>query len=184
MRIAPELEEVLLGKRGMLRGIEVALEQECLISAVALMHATIDAVSALTRPKEQDDTSRQVFEAWVKRFLLPGSGFEFSASDLYAARCGVLHTSSSESRLEREQGAMPLVYQWSAGPPADQAHPLPTGAVVVRVESLHRAIRHAVALFLKASEAEPDLHDRVAHHLRALFCYVPWPTSAVRAVAS
>ena len=91
------LHEVTHGARGMLRGIEAALSAECMMSVVTLCYATIDAVSALSRPENQRDTSRATFVEWTNRYFLPAPGLDCAAIELYGARCGVLHTYRPES---------------------------------------------------------------------------------------
>ena len=175
MRIEPKLDEIVYGKRGMLRGIEVCIKHQCLVSAVSLMFAAIDAVSALNRAIEKDDTDRSEFKKWVRDYLLPGSDLRCDESDLYAARCGVLHTYSSASRDARNNKARHLVYRWREGPTADADQPLPPDALEVPVESLHEALKQAVRKFLEDSEVDPDVRERVQHHLPSLLCYAPWP---------
>jgi hypothetical protein len=174
MRVEPELDEIVNGDRGMLRGIEVALDAQCLVSAVALIFSTVDALSALTRPVEKDDTDKSVFIEWTSRYLAPEKTVGCSATDFYAARCGVLHTYSADSRLGREAKARRLIYEWESGPSADEVTPLPDGAIVIRVEPLHRALREAVYRFLIAAETERDTKQKVLHHLPSMLCYKPW----------
>src|ERR1700682_2492170 len=125
MRIEPELDEVVNGQRGILRGIEICLASECLVSGVALIFSGIDSLAALTRPVEAQNTSRSVFIKWVETHLLPGSGLTCTALDLYTARCGVLHTHAAESDLQRQGEAKPLVYEWRHGPPGAARVPVP-----------------------------------------------------------
>lgn len=183
MRIEPRLDEIVNGDRGMLRGIEVCLDRQCLVSAVSLLFGAIDALSALTRPTENPDTDHRVFEAWINRYLLPDSALNCKAEDLYAARCGVLHTYGTDSRLARHGRARPLVYQWRHGPAAGTTAPLPSDAIVVEVEALHDAFRKAVARFFEDSEMEAPVRGRVKHHLPSLLCYTPWPRLSVHVAA-
>jgi hypothetical protein len=183
MLVDPELNEVVNGERGMLRGIEVVLSEQCLVSAVGLMFAAIDALSALTRPIDSADTSRSVFIDWTTRYLEPEKRLACTAEELYAARCGVLHTYSADSRLARTNGTRRLVYEWERGPRADEAAELPDNAIRVRVEALHRALRKAVHQFIIDAEMDPDTKQRVSCHLPSMLCYKPWPRLEVVGVA-
>ena len=174
MRVEPELNEVVNGKRGMTRGIQVALDAQCLISAIALMFSTIDALAALSRPIDADDTTREHFAAWCDRYLQSTQVLGCESVDLYAARCGVLHTYGHESRLGRQGRARSLVYEWRQGPRADASVPLPEDAIVIAVEALHSALGDAIKEFLRDSETDPDVRARVQHHLPSLLCYKPW----------
>ncbi len=183
MRIEPQLDEVVNGKRGILRGIEVALNAECLVSAVALMFAAIDSLSALARPENQQRTTRRDFLDWSDRYLQPSKSLGCNSLDLYAARCGVLHTYSAESDLEKKGKACRLVYQWKTGPKANATHPLPDDAVVIEVEALRDVIQQAVRQFLVDSEMDRVTRERVTHHLPSLLCYAPWPRLEVELAA-
>lgn len=174
MLTTPSLEEIVEGPRGMLCGIDAALDAQCMVSAVTLCFSTIDAVAALSRPKEQVDTSRHVFIEWVNRFMLPADSVPCSAIDLYGARCGVLHTYSPDSSLRASGQARPLFYEWQAGPAAASERTLPDGAVVVNVESLVDAVRASVRRFVATERSDPELSASVDHHLKDLLCYVPW----------
>ncbi len=183
MRVEPELDELVNGQRGILRGIEVCLRDECLVSGVALIFSGIDSLAALTRSTEAASTSRRVFLRWVEKYLLPGSPLACSPTDLYAARCGVLHTHSPRSDLQRRGEARPLVYEWRHGPGADATVPLEPEAIVIQVEALHDALKAAVGRFLEAADANAEVRRRVQHHLKSLLCYRPWPVLTARVAA-
>lgn len=178
MRVEPRLDEVVNGKRGIRAGIKVCLERECLVSAVSLIFAGIDALSALTRPIDQNFTGSSVFKDWCDRFLKPEKFLGCSSGELYSARCGVLHLYSSESSLAASGKSKRLIYEWRSGPAADAAQPLPENALVIELEALHQAFETAVREFIIASEVDPEARPRVQHHLRSMLCYEPFPTIA------
>jgi hypothetical protein len=160
----------------MIRGIEGSLKLQYLVSAITLIYASIDSISALTRPIGQSDTERKQFKDWIDAYLLPGSNLTCTAEEFYGARCGMLHTYSPESRLQREsQGTIKrLIYRWRSGPDADAEIPLPLNATVVVVEDLFDAFKTAVDRFLKAVELDPDLANTVNTHRMELLCYKPF----------
>jgi hypothetical protein len=140
-------------------------------------------LAALTRPIDAANTSRSVFIEWVEQFLLPESRLVCTALDFYAARCGVLHTQSAESDLQRQGSARPLIYEWRQGPRADAQVPLPPGAIIIDVEALREAFTAAVGLFLVAADTNQEIKTRVRHHLKALLCYRPWPLLSTQVAA-
>lgn len=180
MRIEPTLDEVVNGRRGILAGVTLCLDAQCLVSALALIFSGIDALAALTRPVTRNNTDRGVFIAWVERYMLPQSELGCSAADLYGARCGVVHNYAPESQMQRNGQARRLIYQWRTGPRADEAVPLPPDALIIEVEHLHRAFENAVHLFLIDTEMDALVHERVMHHLPTLLCYRPFPVVEVR----
>jgi len=172
----PDLVEIITGQRGMLQGVESCVSKECLVSAIALIYSTIDALSALTRPVTQADTERSVFIDWVRCYLLPSSRVPCTPEDLYGARCGILHNYGIDSSMRRRDAAKALIYCWRNGPQPDSHHRahIPGDALTICVEDLKEALDAAVEKFLQQIEADQALRSTVNHHLKDLLCYRPW----------
>ncbi len=179
MLVEPKLDEIVNGHRGMLKGIRICLEKQCLVSAVTLMFSSIDALAALTRPVTQQSTDSVVFKNWATRFIKPEDKLGCTAIDLWSARCGVLHLYSTESDLTNQNKAKRLYYQWNKGPRADTVVTLPTGAFVIAVEDLHSSVENAAKEFIVASEMDDNIKQLVSAHLPTLLCYEPFPILAV-----
>jgi hypothetical protein len=92
MRIEPTVDEVINGPRGMLRGIAATVKAQCLVSAISPMFSTLAALAALDRPSNEQSTNHRFFEDWARKYVRPNDSLGCCAKDLYAARCGVLHT--------------------------------------------------------------------------------------------
>ena len=86
---------------------QAQLVQPCLV----VLYSTIDSIASLSSTHDRDVT-RQDFEGWVNRFLLPGSKLTCTSTDLYAARCGVLHSFSAYSSIQRRGKARLICYAW------------------------------------------------------------------------
>lgn len=157
----------------MLRGIEAALCAQCMVSAVTLCYAAIDAISALSRPENQPSTNRVIFIDWINSYLLPAPGLDCRAIDLYGARCGILHTYQPLSDLSAAGEARPIFYQWLNGPHAACQRDIPANGVVVNVELLVQAVRAGIEKFTVAEQSDRQLSARIAHHMGDLLCYVP-----------
>lgn len=175
MLVEPKLQEVIVGPRGMLPGIEACLERECLVSAVTLIFAAIDALAALTRPVGQLETDGDTFRAWADRFMPPEKHVGCTAQDLWGARCGVLHTYSPEAARAARFGARRVYYQWRQGPAADAARALPVGSIVVIVEDLHGALVNAANSYMVETATDGNLQAQLKDHLPSLLCYEPFP---------
>lgn len=175
MLVDAKLDEVVNGPRGMLVGIRACLQSQCLISAVTLMFSSLDALAALTRPLGQPSTNGAVFKAWITRFIKPDSSLGCSAEDLWGARCGVLHLYSPDSDLSAQNKVRRIYYQWNAGPAVDVVRTIPSDALVIAVEVLHRAVEDAIRDFIFASEADEEVKKKVRAHLPSMLCYEPFP---------
>jgi hypothetical protein len=92
-------EELKLGSNigSLLSVVTWCFQNQRILPGLALAYATIDILASLDRADAQQDTTGADFVAWVDAYLLPGSPLLASATDLYAARCGLLHTYAPQS---------------------------------------------------------------------------------------
>jgi len=173
MLVNPQLEQVIHGPRGMIPGIDACLASQCLVSAVTLMFAAIDALAALTRPITQGETDSETFRTWTNRFIDPATRLHCTAQDLWGARCGILHSYSPEAARAAQFGARRVFYQWRQGPAANAARALPANAIVLTVEDLYEVLVDAMNAYLHESVVDAELSQRLNVHLPSLLCYEP-----------
>src|SRR5690554_3352043 len=89
--------------------ISSSVEAHLILPSLILIYTTIDVCAWL----ECDDPQVGVrFEKWCDTHLLPRSKIRASGSDLYGARCGVLHTLSAESEKSKRGSARQVIYGW------------------------------------------------------------------------
>ncbi len=100
--------------------VTLLTQSGCHIHALALVFSSIDKMAWLA--SADIDHTRGDFIRWVDDYLLPAGSISFDAIDLYAARCGFLHTGSSESKLFRDGKAKQIFY--SVGPRKPQSEVL------------------------------------------------------------
>jgi hypothetical protein len=75
-----------------------------------LLFSTIDALAWLTCSHNQPDVKAADFMRWVDQYLMPGSGLPCTSSDLYAARCGLVHSLTPDARKIGEGHAQDIYY--------------------------------------------------------------------------
>jgi hypothetical protein len=167
------------------RGIEeiLAAVEDCLtkkrfLPALILLYSTIDIVSGLDRPPAKKTPTRDDFRAWVDAFLLPSSGLQCSSLDLYAARCGIIHTYSSESALSESGAAHQVFYAWGTSKADDldlaiQRTSWKGKAVTVHVDRLVTAYKRGLQQFLLVLAADPARAARVYSRAAKFFSAVP-----------
>src|ERR1700722_11320118 len=83
-----------------LSAIERCLEGRLHLPALMLMYSTIDTLAWVAADKRVNN-QRARFEDWARRWLLPSSKLKCSPTDLYAARCAILHTLTYEADLTK-----------------------------------------------------------------------------------
>lgn len=102
----PLLENILLLKTG----IDACIEKKAFIPALTLIYSAIDTTGWLDSKAEF--ATRDDFMRWVDKYLLKAKPLKCTAIDLYAARCGVLHTFTSASQLSSSGKANIIFYAW------------------------------------------------------------------------
>src|ERR1700736_5152787 len=90
--------------------IEDCVSKGRVLSCLTLLYLTIDNLASLE--KRATEGTRHSFVRWVDTYMLPNDALQFSALDLYAARCGIIHSFSAESDLSRKGQAKKIVYAW------------------------------------------------------------------------
>lgn len=92
---------------GIVKDVNDAWERKSLRATLILVYSGIDAMAYLTMPQGKDKVTREDFIAWAEKYLrfrdadkkptltLPGI-------ELYAARCGLVHTYSAEADLHKQ----------------------------------------------------------------------------------
>ncbi len=88
-----------------------ALYDKALYGQVLLIiYSAIDTCGLLGASSEVVSASGDSFKKWAKKYLQIGSQVGLNEDDLWAARCGVLHTFTAESDNTRNGKARKIVY--------------------------------------------------------------------------
>jgi hypothetical protein len=88
--------------------IEYALKAEMFIPAVILIYSAIDAAAWLSC--DNDHHTRKDFISWVDAWMMPLGKLQCTATELYSARCGILHTFTSKTSLTKQGAARQICY--------------------------------------------------------------------------
>jgi len=92
------------------KAIDLLLENELFDHALIQLFSSIDALGLLAAPLSQEFASSNSFKEWAKKYMIDGYDLSINENDLWAARCGLLHTHSSVSNLSKSGRAKELVY--------------------------------------------------------------------------
>lgn len=146
----------------MLDAAEHCLSAQRFMPALVLMYSHIDTLAWAAAGASQT-LVRVRFEQWVDRWLLPrlpSYASEITATDLYAARCAVLHTLTGKSDLSKAGKAREFSYAWGTGQANVLQHGLAKsglGHLALHYDDLLAGLRSAVADFFKEAEADSDI---------------------------
>lgn len=133
---------------GIKRGIRVALENNCLDSAVILILSGIDAMAYISMPAGQGDVTRNDFVRWAEQYIRFPCSEQLTGLDLYGARCAMLHSYSTASKLSREGKCRQIGYTDKSVPEVHFAPNVSNSLVLVSVPALAEAFFAGVDKFL------------------------------------
>ena len=168
-------EQLSMTMRELVKAINLLQRNRLLLPSIMVSFSTIDILAGLTRPSQKVESDGQDFRAWVEKYVLPGSKLPCSANDLWAARCGLLHTYTPEARDIRAGKARPLLYALGSLDDDDRASTeLSLGEYVVIVsQDLFNSLSVAFDRFMREVAADSALgqlvDERAAKFLVPLF---------------
>jgi hypothetical protein len=156
----------------LMTGIDACLERKLKGPALTLIYSTIDTAGWLDT--EQAFTSRQGFINWTEKYLLPAKPLLCDAIDLYAARCGLLHTFTPDSQLSVHGKARRLCYAWGTAKVQDVQRliDLTNGTQIyaaVHVDELYEALKLGLLAFIDDIENDPPRSSRVMAKAKKFF---------------
>jgi hypothetical protein len=144
-----------------------------ILPMLMLSYSYMDIFASLVRLDVDADVKQKDFIAWVDRYMLPIGGCDLTALDLYAARCGILHTLSPTSRLSRKGEAREIMYVKDSTIAAQErqrfASQNRTHLVIVEIPVFLDAFVRAAECFFREIEADVALQERVRANARYIF---------------
>lgn len=147
-----------------MKGIAVAIDNECYGSSVILIYAGIDAMAYLGLPESQENVSNKDFINWVDRYIRFNGEVQLSGVELYSARCGMLHTYSPFSKLTREGRARVIGYVDEASIEVMVDNEVPD-LVIVSIKALAQAFSRGVQAFVDEIYTSKERIDSVSERL-------------------
>jgi hypothetical protein len=89
--------------------IKALHREQCFEQSLVVLYALIDTVGLVDNQFGKTSANRTTFKNWINTYVNVSS-LNVSADDIYAARCGILHSFSSESDLSRKGRAKEIQY--------------------------------------------------------------------------
>lgn len=116
---------------------KLCLANQLGLPALILIYCVIDIVASLER--QGSEGTKRAFVRWVAKYLSSSGTLPCTPTELYSARCGVIHTLSGESDLSRKGEARRVAYAYGVAPPEPLRQFLPTVGrddIVIHVDTL------------------------------------------------
>jgi len=93
-----------------LNSIMLLYKNEFYVQSLIVMLSAIDSLALLDAPENETKATGRLFKAWVNKYLLENPGIEYTADDLWAYRCSLLHTGTTESDLSKQGKAKEILF--------------------------------------------------------------------------
>ena len=138
-------------------------------ATLVLLYSGMDSMAFMSLPAGQDGVTRKDYIAWVEKYLRFPCAEQVTGLDLYAARCGLLHTFTPESDLSRNKRARPIVYINHRTPEISYDPNEPENIVVMSVEGLYNSFFTGVQKFLSDLHADKNRDAQVLARLDTMF---------------
>src|ERR1022692_3660452 len=157
----------------LIESIEDCLARHRILPCLTLLYSGIDVVASLDR--QSGESSKASFVRWAERYLLTSRKLPCAAIDLYAARCGVVHTApcaaidlyaarcgvvhtfTAASTLSGKRQVRLVGYAWGTAEAeklAAAATLLQRNDCVIHVRDLIDAFRNGVTAYLEDVEMD------------------------------
>ena len=160
----------------MFEAIDACYSKALQIPCLVLIYTTIDSLGWLAFG-DTEKSAKNRFVRWADHHLMPRLSAEFSALDLYAARCSILHGLSWESNLSETGQAKYLIY--AMGKNTDSASELSKAffsektVACLHIDAFISSLKLAVFDFYEQMKGDPVLADRLKHAQGKRFAKVP-----------
>jgi hypothetical protein len=150
-------------------------KQRKIFPALILRYSSLDIAGSLLRPKSQLDTTGEDFKKWLECCVLRDSSLPATSDDLWAARCGLLHTNTPASKNSRSGKAREVHSTKGDKKFAEflQQEFKKTGdtKVVVDIDVLFDAILDGFMKFIRDIQTDAEIRAVVFYHAETMFAH-------------
>lgn len=154
------------------QAIRLCLDSHLRMAALSLIYCGIDIVAAIGRPKGKPKSDRTDFRRFAEDNMKCKTRLGLTGMDLYAARCGILHTYTADSTLSDNKEARRIFYAWG-----NQTPDMPMGVlkragrseIFIQLEELFAAYLDGVAAFSFDAAQNSELANLVEKRAGRMF---------------
>lgn len=131
------------------------------IEAAVFVYIGIDLMALLSLPIGDNRQTRQHFKAWAQKYMTAHDDqpYKYSADDLYAARCSLLHNYSSEADIH--DGTELKKFGYTDGGKHLINEEISEHLVLIGVKSFVNDFIIGVEQFIKNALSDPDLKSKI-----------------------
>lgn len=142
-------------ENGIKRDIDVVIENGRWRAAVMLIYAGMDFMAFLDMEAGQVEVTRADFVRWADRYMRFPCKEQVSGEDFYGARCAMLHSYGTDSRMSRAGKCRQIGYMDQSVPEVRFDAKVDADLVLVSIRALKKAFFDGVNEFLIYAYATP-----------------------------
>jgi hypothetical protein len=161
--------------RSRIQAISLCLKSGLPEDALTLIYSGIDTLGFLDAPLGQLWATEVSFEAWSDRYIVPSLrpvvGTSPSAVDLFGARCGILHTSTSFSQLGKKGAAREIWYQYRGKSAVNLTLDTPGMPLLIDIDQFANVFEVGGARFVADLKMEKVRFDRAEARAARFFSW-------------
>lgn len=90
--------------------VQILYEKKLFGQMLVIIYSAIDTFGFIDSELSNDKATGDTFQNWVQKYILNSNVLNVTKSDLWAARCSVLHTHTSESDWSKNNKAKEIQY--------------------------------------------------------------------------
>ena len=132
------------------------------LPALILIYSSIDSISWMASDDENQLVGER-FQIWVNTWMLQKYPLPCTAEELYAARCGILHTLTPYSDLSEKKCVRKISYAWGKAKQKDLANSIKLlkypGLVAVHVNDIFNSFTNGFIDFIKILEKDEKMQE-------------------------
>lgn len=140
---------------GMLRDINICIENECFRAAVILIFAGIDAMSYMNRPEGNQYNDSKDFKNWVSKYFHVFGQTKITSEEWWAARNAIVHSYGAYSKLHKKKDVRVLGWMVNSDPHIRHNPNISDQLILVDILAMRDAFTKAVQNFLIDSFSDP-----------------------------
>jgi len=136
------------------------------IQGLVVLYSAIDTMAWANLPS--GDVTRSAFKEWIDHYMLCKYPLPCTSEELYAARCGLVHSHTAESKMSREQNVREIYY-YGKGTSKELLESKVGGrsdVIQVRLLDLQMSFFAGIDAFFELLDSDPSRAEQVRNRTR------------------
>jgi hypothetical protein len=156
-------------------GIDAAINGDYFGSAIILIYSAMDVMAYLGIPANKPEVQRGDFINWASRYIKFKGHEKVTGVELYAARCGMLHTYGIQSRDTKSGKARQIGYVWGTEADEDVKYnpSVDKQLVLVSIQALRDVLFEGIDRYLVDLFEDPARRPAAEKRVRWLVATFP-----------